>query len=255
MADEKVTIDAVQKAKELLGLAKADTSKENNLEKGKMTPEVWVEKATAYQDALTKSKEFADKAEAMKAELKAVNMGDPDGDKSKWPAVGGIQMGKAEDVELKKAEEEKIKKAQEASNDLFKGFTDQIQALGTLITAKEEENTNLKKSVEEAVKGITDVKSELEAIKKINPGPRSIVKSYTERFSKAADDEKELSISRNKREVVDALVKAAGDNFGPTNIFAKAASNIEMSGMIGSHIETANIIDRLRKEQKILITA
>lgn len=240
---EQVSQESIEKAKQILGLIKAEEKKEPvvepkkeeqvDLNKGKNIDTLKAE----YADAVSKAKEYSEKANALKAEIGA--MGDPMGNDS-------------EILASKKGEELDIQKAIKESNDsLIKAFDDKLTAVTTLLTAKEQENTELKKSIETLSARVEDI-----AKQPVKSGTM-ITKAAVERFApNSQEGERVMSIKNNRRQLTAELVKAA--HLGEANenkLFAKAASNMEISGAPASVEEIDDFARILRKELKIVLTA
>lgn len=233
-----VSEDAIKKAKEILGLiSKAEqstaTSTTDVLEKAIKSKEEFETKKAEYQETLKKGKELMEKAEAAKKELTEANMGDPDGDCEKMPNVGTVTM-KAEEIDLIKAE-------------LSKGFEDKLGA-------KQKEFDDKMSALGTQLSGLTEM---VEKIGKSSNGPKSIIKANAlERFTPTKDGEKVLSLAGNKQEVIGELVKAAGNDLKMTNLFAKAASTVEIAGALGgSPQEAARVAQKLRELSGIIVVA
>jgi hypothetical protein len=245
MSKEQVTVDAIKKAKEILGFIKAEgTTAETIIEKAIKTPEEFESKKAEYQEALSKAKEFMEKAEATKKELEEANMGPINGAVAEGKGmdnVGTVTM-KAEDVELIKA-------------DLSKSFETKIEAINTLYTAKEQENDILKKSLEDLTGKFTELTEKIDKIGKSSNGAKSLMKgNVIERFAPLVDGERTLSLKGNKNEIIAELVKAAGDDFNANNIFAKAASTVEIAGALAnSPQEASKVAQLLRSKSGVII--
>ncbi len=256
MANEK---DAITKAKEILGLLKAEDSdltkaksheasesKKEESEEHKMKKEK-LEKAKAEYDELMK-KAQAIKDEASKEAPEAKMWGSTDGDEDgKMPKQGTVTIGKAEG-------EGDLNKAQE--NDLIKGFNDKLSAAITLIESKEKENEELKKAQDDLIAKISSIEQSINKIGKFSQGPKSLIKanSFVDRFAPVKEGETTLSLSQNKNQVIGELVKAAGNDFGANNMFAKAASLVEYAGALGADPNEATIVaSALRQKTGIVI--
>lgn len=220
-----VTSEDIKKAKEILGLIKADVTEQAPVTtEDKLTEEQINALKSEYKDSLIK-------AEAAKATL------DKEGIKVE------DEIAKAVVVEPATAPKEDL---------LTKAINEKLDALTTVLSAKEQENDDLKKS-------ISDLTEKVEMISKASVGPKSITtKSALDRFpAVAGEGERTLSISKDRRAVTAELVKAA--RIGEENrddIFAKAASNMEVAGQIGSsESEVRLIAQRLKEKHKILLTA
>lgn len=239
-----VSEDSILKAKISLGLIPdPSAAPDSTLEKAMSKDEIDKMKAE-MDDCLKKGSEYMKKAEEMKAKLATVTQGETEGGVTQgqqMPNVGTVvqKFDKAETQELVKAEVAEI----------VKGYDSKFESLKTLLVGKEQENDQLKKSIE-------DLTSTVNSLVKANPGPRSLtVTSFTERFAKPQDGEIELSLSRNKKQVVAELVKAAGTDFSENNIFAKAASTVEIAGALGADQQEASLVAReLRRLHKVIIT-
>lgn len=233
-----VTAEDIQKAKQILGLIKAEGTKEgenkDDLKKGEQIDTLKAE----YKDYMSKAKEYQEKAEAAKAAL--ASMGCTDGDDTEL-----LSHKKGEDFDLTKAGTEK-------DNAIVKAFDEKFNALSLLITAKEEENSELKKSIE-------TLTAQVDTISKASTGPRSITtKSFNERFPGVNNEgERALSIKNNRKELTAELIKAAriGEK-DQDDFFAKAASTMEFAGVpAGTESEVRLIAQRLKDKHKIVITA
>lgn len=250
MSKIEFTPDALQKAKELLNLVKAnpndatdpkptgdgaDTVQEKKLQKGD------IDKMKAECDEMkNKAKEFADKAAELEKSISAaeVTMGTTNGTDATPAATQSL--GKAETAELIKA----------ANDELLKGLSEKFEgALATIISQKDAENAELKKALDET-------NAKLDEIGKTSNGPKSIItKGFQERFAPAKDGETTISLSVDKKRVVAELVKAAGKNFTEDNLFAKAASTVEIAGALGATPQEASAVaQKMRELHNIIIT-
>lgn len=275
--------DAIQKAKELLGLVKGETSKvsadeaksiaknsksaktkvdsekensedEGVVESAKEKNEKLAKAKEEYDEHMKKASELMSKAEAIKAAHaeEAKMWGSVDGDEEKkMPDVGTVTI-KAEEVDLIKAEVEKGIAIKIGELDLVKAVTESQQKVDAITLLYQEEvkkSDELKKSFDAITGKLTSFEELLLKIGKSSNGPKSLVKANAvERFAPAKEGEKELSISRDKERVKAELIKAAGNDFGPNNIFSKAASCMEYAGAIGvdAH-EATEVAVALRK--------
>jgi len=129
-------------------------------------------------------------------------------------------------------------KAQEAR------FEDQVQALGTIQKSQEAE--------------IGELRSQVENLENTTPGSRSVRSGYVEKsFGSGAEqlrDENVLSVSGDKRKILDLLEAKAGFDTEKGDIaqpaFAKAMGYFESTGIL----ETG-IAERLKVEDKISFVA
>jgi hypothetical protein len=237
----KISEESILKAKQALGLIKAEPEQE--IVKGMSKDEIEKMKAE-MSECLKKGNEYMKKAEEMKAKIASVTMGPEEGEivsGKEMPNVGTVvqKFDKAETQELVKAE----------LSEIVKSYDSKFEAMTTLLSSKEQENNDLKKSLDE-------IKETINALSKANPGPKSITtQNFVDRFAGKQEGELELSISRNKKQVVEALVKAAGNDFNENNMFAKAASTVEIAGALGVDQREAGVVAReLRRLHKIVIT-
>jgi hypothetical protein len=243
------TAEDIQKAKELLGLVKGKTEEKSDLEKAKEAEDLKkaeeekekkkkeekvADLKKEYKDNVSKGKEYMEKAEAAKAELKSAGLSEEE-----------IQGGKVEQVTPK----EGISKAQET--DLIKAFDEKFEAFKTVIASKDSENAELKKSIEALT-------AKVEEIGKQSPGAKSLIsKSFQQRFPEVKDGERVMSLRNHKRELTAELVKAAkiGEK-DQDDVLAKAASYMEIAGTIGATpFEVANVAQRIKERLKIQLIA
>lgn len=233
-----VTAEDIKKAKEILGLVKAEGKKEDDINKAE---KMSIEKAEILK---SEYKELLKKAEAIKVELEEAGhkMGPTDGDDSEI-----LSHKKAETTDINKGENKEDK----TSDVLMKAMDEKFTSLSTLIVAKEEENKELKKALE-------DLSTKVEAIGKSSNGPRSITaQNFKERFPKTEGGEVVMSKSRDRRALTAELTKAAKFGEGHENdIFAKAASLMEVAGEIGrTEQESYLVAQKVFNDLKIKITA
>lgn len=257
MANEK---DNITKAKMILGLIKTEDSdltkaksessetKEQEEKEHKEKKEK-LEKAKAEYDELMK-KAQAIKDEASKEAPEAKMWGSTEGDEEgKMPKEGTVAMKAETEGDLKKAETK-------ANDELIKGFNDKLSAAITLIESKDKENEELKKSQADLIGKISSLEESINKIGKFSQGPKSLLKanSFVDRFAPAKEGETTLSLSQNKNQVINELVKAAGSDFGANNMFAKAASLVEYAGALGADPNEATIVaSALRQKTGIVI--
>ncbi len=235
-----------------------------DVEAKKLSRESWDKVKFELENVKMVVKQYQDALSNIDIIFNSGDMGTPDGDALDKPAddsMGTIDnLGKPnEQSQLKldtsvttaskvaKAESEELVKAQ--VDELTKGLTEKISQLSVSLSTKEIENTELKKSFD-------TLNEKVDQFLKSSPGPKSkITSTPIERFDPIKEGERTLSLKNNKKQIVDALVKAAGDDFNENNIFAQAASAVEIAGALGSTPKEANLVaTELRKKSGIVIT-
>lgn len=253
MAVEKISTEAYKKALVTLGLEKAETSPEEIAAQAKEQEELKKAEDAKVADKAKLESELADtlkKAEEIKAKIE------------------GKEIVKAEEP-AKKIEtpvQPEISKA--IVEEISKGFEDKISALATMIAKKDEENAELKKSVESQSEFLTKLGEEIGLIKKQPLDRKSLsTATYVERFAKAEGSEKKdgdgitvsLSDHKQRAELASVMFKAVEEKgiddkgYPKDREFAKAIQSVELGFLGGNQLEVNKIAARLKKEHNITV--
>ena len=231
----EITQEEIQKALDILNGIGSTYTTEDTIEKGKKA----AEGTAAHEDAESKKKESEEEAEKKMSEkkeafqkaygeLKGIKKGFKETYKAKkdelkkgfpedWAAKKTEKKAKGEKKSEKtddnKHDEPIIKKAVESdlniqSNDLIKGFTEQLQASTTLIKSLRSDNELIKKSLEE----IGSQSNGRKSFSKVN----AIEKSFQDEINKGV---KILSVSQNKAQIDSTLMDLSNIEKGEANDF------------------------------------
>lgn len=242
----KISEEAFQKALETLGLATKTETAEEASAKAKVEEEL--KKAQEAKAIL--EKELADtlkKAEDLKNKIEGKESKKKDEDKEE----GEEKEKKEEGAEMNKA----------IIDELQKGFNEKITSLATIIQKKDEENAELKKSLEAQSEFLTKLGEKIGIIEK-QPLERKSLSGvkYIDRFEKAdngggQDGEKVLSLSNSvdKKELTDAMWDAFEKGGMKDLELEKGMRSIEMASILGDAQSAARLADRLKREFKIKV--
>lgn len=243
----EVSKEAYDKALQILNLVKGETSPSQEdaakTEELKKAEEAKNSEKNKLQDEL---KNILQKAEELKAKIE------------------GKEIAKSEPAAIDLVKSEEFSK-------LEKGFNEKFEAIGVIISKKDQENTDLKKALEEQ-SGL--VKSQNEFLTRLGEKIGIIEKqpldrkslsgaTYVERFEKAGEKEGEVVLSlsnlKQRDEVASALFKSLeiigyNENGIPKDkLLEKAVRNVEL-GFLGADSKEAGIIAaRLKKDHNIVV--
>ncbi len=228
--------------------------------------EQWDKLKLEFDTIVQKVNTYADQISNIDLMIQSAAMGDPDGDNlsredgnfsvtkdaiklAPKQEVSQLKLDTSVDGPHKTGGTVDGSTIKSQDNDIIKGFDVKIEELNKKLIEKDNINKALQSSFDQ-------LSSKVDQLLKANPGPRSITTSSAiERFAPTRDGERTLSLARNKKEIVAELVKAAGNEFSETNIFAQAASAVEIAGALGNNNkEAAMVADLLRKKSGIIIT-
>lgn len=250
MEKTQITQDAILKAQELLGLvvktegaaAPAQPSAEDlkKAEDIKKAEDAKKEKQTQLDDLLKK-------AEALRAELN--------------PAA-------STQVEIPKVETQAAVAPKESNDNFMKAFDEKFKALGTLVSAKDQEIDSIKTENAELKKGIADITAFNEALaKKIGliaqqPLDRKSIttEAFKDRFAKAEGAEEkgvtviDIADLKQRSDLASLMFKAATKN--PEKLddqFAKAIPAVELGSLGTTEREAASLSKRLFDDFKIKV--